>query len=56
MNIATTKINQVWVEMPLGSSDSRLSMDINSLRFMLGPVFIFLVLRIFNSLSKFFVW
>jgi hypothetical protein len=31
MYIAATKSYRVWVEMPLGSSDSSLSVDINSL-------------------------
>jgi hypothetical protein len=31
--IAATRISHVWVEMPLGSSDSRLSIDIISLRY-----------------------
>jgi hypothetical protein len=33
MNIAATRMNQVWVEMPLGSSDSHLSIDTISLRY-----------------------
>jgi hypothetical protein len=28
MNIAATRVSHVWVEMPLESSDSRLSIDI----------------------------
>jgi hypothetical protein len=33
MNIAAARMSHVWVEMPLGSSDSRLSIDIISLRY-----------------------
>jgi hypothetical protein len=33
MNIAATRMSHVWVEMSLGSSDSRLSIDIISLRY-----------------------
>jgi hypothetical protein len=33
MNIAATRMSHVWVEMPLESSDSRLSIDIISLSY-----------------------
>jgi hypothetical protein len=33
MNIAATRMSHVWVERPLGSSDSRLSIDNISLRY-----------------------
>ena len=33
MNIAATRMSHVWVEMPLGSSDSRLSIDMISLSY-----------------------